>query len=307
MNKDLVVIVSGGRTGTRFFGERLGGLIENAFSVHEPDVVSTKRYRTFKHIADFGIWNVVLGRLLGRTGIRILSQKMLARQIALRDAKRWVQKARDRYYASISAELLIEANGQWFGALPALRAAYPHCKIVGIVRDPRTWVRSCLNHGGQHDEEDRFTRFGAKRLEPSMVGDTAYSTRWSAMGAFEKLCWDWDIAYRTIDAEIEGNANAAMFRYEDLFLAEERERHIRGFFEFVCDWPSRDYMFRIDDDLWSQPVHASRPRKLEAWHTWSTAEARTLTTICSGELIQKYGYCSEREWSDKLSQADNME
>ena len=80
-----VIIVSGGRTGTKYFGDLLGTLISDALSVHEPDVWKGFHRGSLERIKTFGIYHMIFGRLSGKTGIRNLSQKYLAKQINLEE------------------------------------------------------------------------------------------------------------------------------------------------------------------------------------------------------------------------------
>jgi hypothetical protein len=283
-----------------FFGELLGTMIPDAFSVHEPDVFVGFERRTVDRIREFGFWNMVIGRALGRTGARALSEKMMAQKIDPAAARQWVHRIRDRYYSAIDALLVIESNSQWYGALPALRAAYLDCKIIGVVRDPRSWVRSWINEGGRHDQRDRVLGYGCERLCPAMVGDEAYAARWKSMDTFAKLCWEWKTLYREIDRFVAGAQNAMMFRFEDLFLSATSRSHATELLNFICTWPERTYHFELNESSWAKPVNESVPSRLDEWRSWSPNRARCLQEICRGRLLKSYGYCDEPEWSELL-------
>ena len=76
-HKDLVFIVSGGRTGTQFLGDRLSLAIENSYSVHEPDILPISVKRVGGRLRTFGLWNMVFGKALGLSGIRVLGQRAI--------------------------------------------------------------------------------------------------------------------------------------------------------------------------------------------------------------------------------------
>ncbi|MFC2966796.1 hypothetical protein [Acidimangrovimonas pyrenivorans] len=141
MSRDFVFIVSGGRTGTQYFGDLMGEMIEGAHSVHEPDLASPwEPARMARAIRQFGLWHMVIGRVLGRTGIRNIATRRLRGRIDTQAAIAAIRRQRDGYYASLSAPLIVESYYQWAGLLPELRALHPTARIIGIVRDPRDLV-----------------------------------------------------------------------------------------------------------------------------------------------------------------------
>jgi hypothetical protein len=205
IDKDLVFIVSGGRTGTTFFGNALNELVEDCYAVHEPDLMPDPRKsgmpKILRRLRTFGLYHMVIGRLRGDTGIRNLTRKRLSHSPD-GDAKA-IQSAirahRDFFYTIVPQALVVESYSQWFGLLPDVRAVYPSAKVVGIIRDPRDWVVSWLNYEGHHDARDMVEMAGQSRLTPSMIGDHAWADRWDGMSVFQKLCWDWKTVYGLID------------------------------------------------------------------------------------------------------------
>ncbi|MCI4644869.1 MAG: sulfotransferase [Hyphomonadaceae bacterium] len=300
MDKDLAFIVSGGRTGTTFFGEYISEFIPDAFSVHEPDVVTQRSRRVlFKRIQDFGIWHMLIGRALGMTGIRPLSRRNLSGEFKdeapLLGA---IRQHRDSYFSRIDAPLVVESYSQWFGILPQLRKVYPEARIVGIIRDPREWVVSWLNHGGRHGPGDFVTMFGHKRLTPEMVGDMQWAEAWETMSPFEKLCWDWKIINGSIAEFCEADPGARLYRFEDLFLNED-DTPMRELIDFVADQPSGQYETKFRTDLLGKKVN-SRGDKIAKWHAWTPEQARHLQAHCK-PLMDRFGYGIETDWAEKLA------
>lgn len=191
MNKNAVIIVSGGRTGTRFFGDLLSRMVADSFSVHEPDVFEGFTGRTWQRLKTFGWYHVVIGRLLEKTGIRNLSQQYLSGTLDLDALTRAVRSHRLRYYASVNPSLIVESYSLWYGILPSLPFVFPSYKVVRIVRDPRTWVASNTNHGRQYGSKDLVTKLGLRRLDPEMIGDREFEEKWPSMSEFQILCWNW--------------------------------------------------------------------------------------------------------------------
>ncbi|MEM1105745.1 MAG: sulfotransferase [Pseudomonadota bacterium] len=299
MDKDLAFVVSGGRTGTTFFGNNLSRFIPDAFSVHEPDVVTQKSRRLLmKRIGDFGLWHMILGRALGQTGIRLLAEKRLTGTGDHDALVAAIHAHRDRYFSRLDKPLIVESYSQWFGVLPQLRAAYPNAKIVAIVRDPRDWVVSWLNHGGRHTRGDFVTAFVHRRLTPDLVGDTAWAGQWDEMDAFAKLCWDWKLINTALADFAKTDTQTRLYKFEDLFGTED-DSQIRDLIDFVADHGARRYPARFDRALWGQKVNA-RGDKVARWQAWSPGQAATLKAHC-GPLMEQFGYGQEAPWSDLLA------
>lgn len=70
-NKYFSFIIFAGRTDTRFLGKKLSEMVDSCFSVHEPDIFTPgKEYNTIKKIKTFGFYHLILGKMIGKTGIR---------------------------------------------------------------------------------------------------------------------------------------------------------------------------------------------------------------------------------------------
>lgn len=290
-------IVSAGRTGTAFFGEVLSRIIPGAFSVHQPDVVEGLNKATFDRIRTFGVYHMILGRLLGRTGIRNLSQGYLSGQMSRQEVIRALHRQRGPYYGSIESEYIVESNLQWYGLLPLLSEAYAKHKVVGLVRDPRTWVTSVRNLGTQFGRGDLVTRLGLRRLDPDLIGDVRYIGKWREMTPFEKNCWQWTTLNSLIRAHACESPSARLFRYEDLFLADDRVDRLREMLDFMTHFADRDFPFHLDSKVLDTPRNASRQSRFAGWHDWDRTQARQLEQIC-GPLMEALGYGTEARWRD---------
>lgn len=299
MNKHLVLIVSGGRTGTRFFGDLLASVVDDCFSVHEPDLFEGFTRRTWDRLKVFGFNHMIFGRISGRTGIRNLTQRYLSGELDDTAVDAAIRRHREAYYASIPTPLIVESYYAWFGLLPAVQRVFPGCRIVAIVRDPRTWVRSWLQFGGHHDRKDLVRWFGQKRLEPTMLGDTKFDKDWPHMSRFEKLCWDWRTINTCLADFVDADPDANLYRYEDLFLAEDRIESVAHMLDFMTQFADRQYGYSLDGSILERRVHASRQNAFPSWTDWSPEMARSLSEIC-GPLMKRFDYGAESAWSNLI-------
>lgn len=295
----MVFIVSAGRTGTKFFGDKLSSIIFDAFSVHEPDVVFGFTKATYDRIGVFGWYHMVFGRLLTLTGIRNLSRKHLSGELAKNKVITALHRHRDGYYGSIASDLIIESNPQWYGLLQVLPELYENQKIVAVIRDPRTWVTSVMNFGTQFGWRDWVMKLGFRRLDPALLGDREYMDKWADMSAFEKNCWHWATVNSLIKEHVGTNPNARLFRYEDLFLAEDRDRHLRDMLDFMTTFPDRRFRYELDSKVLGSRRNASTKKKLSDWRAWDSCQAGRLQEMC-GPLMKEFGYGTEPEWQDLL-------
>lgn len=297
-NKRFVLVVSGGRTGTQFFGRMLSDLIEDAYSVHEPDILRPSLPDAWQKIRVFGFRHMIIDRLRGRSGIRNLTQRFLSGRLTLDALADEIRRQRGPYYASIPQHLVIESYYQWFGILPAVPLVMPQHKIVGIVRDPRSWVTSWMNIRAHYGSRDTVTRLGFRRLDPEMVGDEPFIARWPSMTPFEKNCWHWKVIYEHITAHAATDERARLFRYEDLFLGPEASAELQSMLAFMTRFEDVQLKYRCDPDVLERRLNASVQR-FDPWTRWSPERARSLEDIC-GPLMRRFGYGTEPEWKEKL-------
>ncbi|MCQ0987653.1 sulfotransferase [Jiella marina] len=255
MSKDLVFIVSAGRTGTEFLGRKLSTMIDGAFSVHEPDIFyGPFDRRSWPNIRAFGLYHMVIGRILKRTGSRVLATQYRLGELSHVQVVRRVRKSRERYFASRPESLVIESNLQWSLILPVLRDAFPKAKVIVVTRDKESWVRSWMRRGDRYTERD-VVRDG--RLNPKLLGDPVAGPLWDGMSVEEKLNWEWTYTNDALLAFAETDPLTRRFRYEDLFLAADRANHFRQLLDFAARHGERHYPVSFDPAALDERINAS--------------------------------------------------
>ncbi|MEP3891166.1 MAG: sulfotransferase [Hellea sp.] len=298
--KDLVFIVSGGRTGTTFFGDYLSDVVEDCYSEHEPDLLVGFQAKTRKRIKRFGIYHMVIGRLLRQTGIRNLAQKYLSGELSDSQIIDKIYKHRRRYHGSIEASLIVESYYVWYGLLGPLRKSYPDAKILAIIRDPRDWVRSWMNYGGFYGKSDQIKWFGQSRVTPAVIGDTIQAQKWAEMTHFEKICWNWNLTYGLISNFVESDDHGRVFRFEDIFLTGADENSLEKLMDFTTRFEHRQYSYDLEK-LKTKPSANSSKKTLPSWLDWTPEQARQMDRLC-GDLMRANNYGLETEWLNKLNQ-----
>jgi hypothetical protein len=298
-DKHIAIIASGGRTGTTFFGNLLSGIIEDSYSVHEPDLFAGFNARTWNQIRTFGVYHMLIGRVIGRTGIRNLNQRYLAGKLSEEQLALSIRQHREKYYGSIDKSYIIESYFQWYGILPALPKVFSHYKVVGLIRDPRTWVQSLVNQEGLYGGKKPLLKFGHKILDPFMIDDRVYMARWPHMSVFEKSCWLWAAITKTLQLYGAQDENIRIFRYEDLFLAPERDQNMEDMLRFMTKFEDRVFKYHFDPLMLENVRNSSRSAKMPLWKDWPQKLCLQMNEIC-GSLMRDCGYGMEKEWQDNI-------
>ncbi len=291
IEKDLVFIFSGGRTGTAFLGEKLGDIIEDCYSIHEADLLQPP-YLKWSRIRTFGFWHMIPGRLLGQAGVRVLGQRLLYGEIGADVVRKRIRASRERLHLRVKQDLVIESQAQFWLVARELPVIWPRAKLIAIVRDPRTWVRSFLNHGARYDDEDRTDWLPPGRLTPAKLGQIDLTWKWDRWGAFEKLAWEWSVIYGAVGSAVEENPRARIWRYEDLFGGDPA--HMRELVSFAAEHGARRYGTGDVAAFLGDRVNASSGAARD-WQSWTPEQAALVDELC-GPLMARWGYGDEPEW-----------
>ena len=112
MDKKLVFIASGGRTGTQFLGDLLSTVIDDCWSEHEADMIAGWSKLTLQRIKNFGLWHMFFGRMLGRTGVRATGVRFVNGEWDIEKCIAKLRAERKKYYAQTPQSLIIESYGR---------------------------------------------------------------------------------------------------------------------------------------------------------------------------------------------------
>lgn len=289
-NKYFVFIVSAGRTGTRYFGQVLSGLIGDSFSVHEPDVLTPRKgYGMTEKLRTFGFNHLVLGKLRGKTGIRNLSQNYLSGQLSLKELENEIIRHRIKYYASIGENLIIESYSGWYGCLPAIKEVYRHHKIIVVARDPRSWVTSAMNWSALFGKRDWVSRLGLQRLNPMMIGDEDYTGKWAGFSRFEKICWTYKTQYELMMKHVRGNPDAMVIKFEDLFYSENKYDNLEQLLKFMTSYEDKRFEYSVAEDVLERKVHSGNAAEFPEYPDWDDEHKQILSEVCGG-IMKDLGY-----------------
>ncbi len=290
-DKHFAFIISAGRTGTKYFATVLEETIDRSFSVHEPDVLSGINTRLLQQIKQFGFYNMVPGRLLGKTGIRNLSEKFIGKQLSEKELSDAVVDHRKKYYPSIPQQLIIESYYGWYGCIPAIRKVFKNYRIIVVARDPRDWVTSNVNWKEWYGKNDWVSRLKAGRINPRLVGDTDYIQKWDGFSRFQKLCWAYGHIYNTLLDEVEKDDHVQLFKYEDLFNSPDRYNNLERLLQFISKFDDQSFDFSVTDGLLERRIHKNSSDEFPKHPEWSAELLDQYWEIC-GDIHHRLKYPS---------------
>lgn len=265
-----LLILSTGRTGTKYLAKTLKKIIPNADVYHE----AGERSR----------WINILSHA-HQAGLVPAKLPLLAWQkIILPDLQR----------AQTSKDFYIDANNHIYLFAVNNPELYPNLRVVHIIRDPREYVRSHVNWS-----RTRLKSFIANNLVPFwqptgyFLGDIPFFS-WVRMSQIERFAWVWKFKNLYINRLAELGIPYLRLKFEDLFLSADSVdvfHRMLAFFEVDIPDNLRDYI--------DEPINVSKQR-LQSWMEWPVSTCRRIDQLCGSEM-REYGYGSEPEWLMKVS------
>ncbi len=298
--KQLTFIASGGRTGTQLFGDMLSKVIDNCHSEHEPDMVAGASRLTLNRIRQFGFWNMVPGRLLGQTGIRVIGQRYLEGGITPELAMARLELLRNRYHARIPETLVIESYYAWWLVADRIGVIWPGARVAGILRDPRDWITSWLRHESRRRNGALTERLPPGPLEPDGVGDAGAARLWPALDQVGRLAWEWGLIVDTLDHAAAASGDVEVFRFEDI-LGGDYDALAR-FVSFVSTHAHGPTHEVGDLSTITRDVRNASSGPKRSWQDWTDAQIAAVAHFC-GPGMAVHGYGLEPEWRVRVRAA----
>ncbi|MBY6217869.1 hypothetical protein [Qipengyuania aquimaris] len=287
MASHLAFIASGGRTGTQFLGDLLADVIEDCHSEHEPDLFLGLNRKTLERVRFFGLWHMVFGRALGRTGVRSLGSAYLKNRIPKQEAITAIASQRDKYHATVRQDLVIESHYAWWTFAPLLQQVFPECRAAGVVRHPQSWITSWLARNPKRDRLPWTHYFPPGPVDARTMEDPIWGPKWDDIGAIGRLAWQWTFINTQL-VEAADNGVLRMFRFEDLFNQDGDE--LLQLLRFVCEFPDRTFRYRDPKPLLGTKLNFSQSSKKEGI-LWCDRDRDIVNDLC-GPLMERFDYAA---------------
>ena len=265
-----ILVVSTGRTGTRFIASLLNQFCPGVEAHHTTP------------------WSTLINVLGNMHLARLLSEQALLRV--------W-RNLKGRDFAVSEQSLFVDSNNHLYVFAAYAHQLYAHAKIVHVIRDPRTYVRSHLNWA-----RERPKSFVANYLLPFwqpngyLLGEFTFG-QWLRLDRFERFCWIWDFKNRYLARLRDADLPYLLIRFEDLTENSHRQQTMDTLGEFIGVSLAD---ISEPDSLPSLPRNNTSSRAFPDWRHWSEKQCKQLHQIC-GQQMSLYGYGLETEWSDTIA------
>lgn len=260
------IIVSSGRTGTQFLAEYFNKNYDGVVALHEPKP---------------------------RYVLRVYSNARIAGKVERERMASVLVQNRQKMMRQISCDAYIESNSYLYGFVDVLETVWPNPVIIHVVRDPRTWVRSALNHGNSHGLKKLANRWIPHWL-PDVRAILGIQGKLSPVGLFA-ACWT--VMNKATAEYAHAVPNYHLVRFEDLF--NESHAGLRA----LCEIFSLEFRGEGAAHPPSARINVGRSNILGPWDTWPTEQCEELHRICT-PLMQAYGYGEEDEWLERAGTSE---
>jgi hypothetical protein len=261
VERAVALVLSAGRTGTKFLAGYLDGNYPHVIARHEPKPSRLLRLASHAHMVG----------ALPRGGLVSL-----------------LRRKRRRYVDPLESELYVECNPFLAGFADVIGDVWPDPTIIHMVRDPREHVRSSLNHG----TASGWKGFG-NRYIPYWYPAVEKILKLEGLGVIGKTAGVWTVMNRQLRDARHRYSRYCLVHYEKVFDANHT-----GLRE-ICEWLGLDYLEADAPVSPKRRVNAGRLDVVGHWRDWSPADCLELERVCQ-PMMAEYGYGDEPEWRAKL-------
>jgi hypothetical protein len=204
---------------------------------------------------------------------------------------RWlVNKLLINWIDQQDSEYVVETNGFNLIALELLLEHFPNMRMVHVVRDPRSFIRSLINFR-KHSAVRRFIIIHLPfwELKAHYLGKTTFK-EWLGLSEAERITWQWRVKNEYIIDRFSDLPNYIQVNFEELYNPNSDT-----FSSVLSFLGVRDKITEIAP-FYGDQVNSSRDSGYPDWQTWDAEFASNVDSIC-GDLMRKLGYGHEEDWS----------
>ena len=277
-------------------------MIKDCVSVHEPDTTRVSLPRDWiAKMAKFGVPKMLWGQYRQRYSLGKLSTTRHRKLVDDDKARQYIADNRFEYVEGLRRNIYVESNHLVYGLLDLVSEMFPNSKIVWVMRDPRSWVRSAINSTAYH-------LYGPFDWDSINLAVRAYNFpgdpaggKWGTLTKFEKYCWYYNNVNMRAFELMKKVPEYKIYRYEDLFSNKDRDQYVVDLLEYSCsfnDGFTREYNYQ--PELLDVKIHAAASkRQLPSWPKWSSNQVEIIDRHC-GDLMKQFGYGGEDHWQAKV-------
>ena len=215
--------------------------------------------------------------------LRLASNRYLCHRIGRDELVQMLVAARQKAFARITQPIYIESNPFLHGFLDALPEVFYPLKVVHVVRDPRTYIRSCMNFGDFRGLKKLASNWTYWMLKPDLL-ESKPLRRWRQMSEPERLAWRW----KTLNLELN--------RGEKLLGDDYLRVNFEGV--FAADGVGLSRLARwlkleATQQLQAKPRTGKiNPSRDHGFPKWDHLDEKTRSDVLSqcADLMSAYGY-----------------
>jgi len=157
----------------------------------------------------------------------------------------------------------------------ALNTSMPHAKFFILVRNGKATVRSAMNR--QMPKSGKTNHTPARPL----AGDDPYVDTWDSMTQFEKACWWWMDAYRTLLKQLP---NAPIVYFDKIVKDYDYlDEHVLK--PVGINLTKEQY----EASLSKKSNNAAKSYNIPHWDDWDDEMNNAFNTIC-GDTMKQLGF-----------------
>ena len=255
---DVSIIVSTGRTGTKFFYS-MANQLNGCLAKHEPKPIGN-----------------------------VQGAKFLKGELTEDELEGFLLKERHAAYKELQSNSMknyFESNGGLTFYVEMLHNIFPKLRIAHIIRDPRDYVRSGCSrvdaYGNRKYLNDKNWLFKSKDLPQDK-----YFSDWENMDMPERFMWIWNLKNKYVLNASNKLEHIKTFRFEDLMQESKSKIEMLDFLLF------NRYTSKIEEAIHNEQKHqhnATSSFLFPEYENWSS-ELKTKLDLHCGDLMKKFNY-----------------
>ncbi|HNP17862.1 MAG TPA: hypothetical protein PKL31_05465 [Fulvivirga sp.] len=253
------LIVSTGRTGTKYLGKVLNQPKMGIVALHEP-----------------------------KPNLENIGYDLLTGKITNEQAKEAILKNRKRIMSKVGNLTYIESNGGMVFLLPLLADIFPLLKVVHIVRNPIDLVKSGVNRSMKVNGEiiQKYAMEERWRLKASDIKNDPYSHLWNEMDIYQRFMWLWNIKNKHIADFLKTGNRGITIKFEDIFHQTDNI----GFDQLIKYFSLPDEIKNLlNNKRFESAKNKNAVTFAQNYEDWPEDRKLALKEICN-DLASKYNY-----------------
>lgn len=203
-DKKVVLFVSTGRTGTKFFAELFNECALNSYVTHEPkpNIVPTAVNYLSKEISE----KAAIKKILDLRS----------------DSLKYLQKHKINNY--------VESNGGFTFLSPILNSLFKNLVVIHIIRNPFDWVLSAYNR--QHENKSKYETAANWAFTGNQIRGYK-DIDWEKSTTIEKLAWTWFVKNKILQENFKNSENYFCVKFENIFHSVNGSNEILQIINFI--------------------------------------------------------------------------